>query len=53
MQLSALKTLTFRVTDLRPLGFWRDYKSGIVAMDARVYGKVRKAKAKEAEKKQN
>ena len=51
MQLSSAKTLTFRITDLRALGSWHDYKSGIVQMDTRVYGKLRKAKAKEEEKK--
>jgi hypothetical protein len=52
MQLSSGKTLTFRITDLRPLGAWHDYRSGIAHMDTRIYGRIRKAPPKEDDKKQ-
>jgi hypothetical protein len=42
MKLSGPKTLTFRVTGLRALAAGKDFKGGVLDMDAKVYGKVRK-----------
>jgi hypothetical protein len=44
MQLSSPRTLTFRITDVRPLSQGRDYKAGLLAMDTRILGKLIKAK---------
>ncbi|HKZ77833.1 MAG TPA: sialidase family protein [Pyrinomonadaceae bacterium] len=40
MALSAVKTLTFRISDLRPLGQGRDFKSKLLNLDARIFGKL-------------
>ena len=45
MKQSLPKTLTFRVPDLRPLAPGRDFRGGILSLDARVYGKLHKEKA--------
>lgn len=42
MGLSAPKTLTFRLSDLRPLRSGKDFRSDVVHLHARVYGKLRK-----------
>jgi BNR/Asp-box repeat len=42
MKLSAPKTLTFRIGDLRPLRQGKDFKFGFLSLDTSVFGKVRK-----------
>jgi hypothetical protein len=51
MQLSGGKTLSFKVSDLRPLMGGRGYTGGLINMDTRVFGKLRKAKPPTEEKK--
>ncbi len=45
MKTSAARTLTFRLSDLRPLAQGKDFKSSLVNLDAHVYGKLHKEKA--------
>ena len=44
MALSARKTLTFRMSDLRAIGQGRDLKIGLLNLDTRIFGKLRKGK---------
>jgi hypothetical protein len=39
MSLSAPKTLTFRISNLRPLGQSRDFKYNVLNLDTRIYGR--------------
>jgi hypothetical protein len=51
-QLAAPKTLTFKLSDIRPFGFGKELKTGMINIDAKVYGKIRKAKPTTDEKKE-
>ena len=44
MKLSAPRTLTFRVSDLRPLAQGKDFKFSLFNLDTRVFGKLHKEK---------
>ncbi len=44
MKLSAPKTLTFRMSDLYPLGQGRDFRYSLLNLDVRVLGNIRKDK---------
>jgi hypothetical protein len=45
MKLSAPRTLTFRVSDLRPLAPGKDFKRGVLNLETRVFGKLHKEKS--------
>ena len=45
MKLSATRTLSFRVSDLRPLAQGKDFKASLFNLDAHVYGKLHKEKS--------
>jgi hypothetical protein len=45
MKLSAPKTLTFRLSETRPLAQGRDFKNGVLSLDTRVYGNIHKEKS--------
>jgi hypothetical protein len=49
-QMGAEKTLVVQLNDIRSLGQGRDTRTGLFTMDARVFGKVKKAKPKAEEK---
>jgi hypothetical protein len=45
MKFGTPKTLTLRVTDIRPLAAGKDFKGGILNMDTKVFGKLQKEKS--------
>jgi hypothetical protein len=45
MKLSAARTLTFRVSDLRPLAPGKDFKRSVLNLGTRVFGKLHKEKS--------
>ena len=45
MKLSAARTLSFRVSDLRPLAQGKDFKFSFFNLDTRVFGKLHKEKS--------
>jgi hypothetical protein len=45
MKLSAARTLSFRISDLRPLSQGKDFKWSVLNLDTRVLGKLRKEKS--------
>src|SRR5262249_1370063 len=51
MKLSTPKTLTFRVTDLRPLAPGSDFKDNVLNMDCKVFGKLHKEKTEKDKEK--
>jgi hypothetical protein len=46
------RTLTFHISDLRPLGQGKDLRTGVLSLDVRFFAKIQKAKAKAKKGKQ-
>jgi hypothetical protein len=44
LKLASPKTLTFRLSDVRPIAAGRDYKGGVLVIETKVFGKLQKAK---------
>jgi hypothetical protein len=52
MKLSAARTLSFRVSDLRPLAQGKDFKWNVLSLETRVLGKLHKVKSDKDEEKE-